>query len=246
VKIRGNRFTDEQIVSKVRKTQVILIAIFFVTSITVTLVTATQQTDNDQTDSDQTGSYQTDSNQPRVFSAVKSSFTGYPTSGSAPLNVYFQDQSSSTYSIKSWDWDFGDGDTSTLRNPTHIYTTPGKYTVSLMITNSGGGTATYNKKDYINVDGGSTGDDGITCEFRTYPIAGTSGPAPLTVHFQDRSTSDSNIIAWDWDFGDGGTSTSKNPIHTYTTPDRYTVTLRVWDANGNAGTEVKTKYILAY
>nr|WP_319374734.1 DUF3344 domain-containing protein [uncultured Methanobacterium sp.] len=67
--------------------------------------------------------------------------------------VQFTD--SSTGSPTSWAWDFGDGGTSTLQNPTHTYTTSGNYTVSLTATNEGG-SDTETKTNYItavpNVD----------------------------------------------------------------------------------------------
>ena len=54
-------------------------------------------------------------------------FTSSVTSGIAPLNVVFSD--TSTGPPNSWFWDFGDGATSTDQNPTHIYSTPGTYTI---------------------------------------------------------------------------------------------------------------------
>lgn len=81
------------------------------------------------------------------------SFTATPTTGEAPLNVHFTD--TSTKGPTSWNWDFGDGTTSTIQNPKHNYTTPGTYTVSLTARNSEGGN-TKTKKDYITV----TGDPG--------------------------------------------------------------------------------------
>jgi PGF-pre-PGF domain-containing protein len=59
----------------------------------------------------------------------------------------------------------------------------------------------------------------------------TSGYAPLSVQFTDRS---GNAIGWNWDFGDGETSTEKNPRHTYSTAGNYTVNLTVNNANGTA------------
>ncbi len=52
-----------------------------------------------------------------------------------------------------------------------------------------------------------------------------SGPAPLTVLFEDWSFGEP--AEWSWDFGDGGTSAEQNPLHTYTAPGSYTVTLTV-------------------
>ena len=73
-------------------------------------------------------------------------FSANPTRGSAPLTVSFTDQS--TGSITSWEWDFGDGSTSTMQNPTHTYTDPGTYTVSLTVTGPEG-SDTNTKADYI-------------------------------------------------------------------------------------------------
>ena len=63
-------------------------------------------------------------------------FTASPTSGTAPLNVQFTD--TSTGNPTSWSWTFGDGGTSTAKNPTHQYANPGTYTVSLTASNTAG------------------------------------------------------------------------------------------------------------
>jgi PKD repeat protein len=68
----------------------------------------------------------------------------------------------------------------------------------------------------------------------------TSGPAPLTVQFTDTSTG--TPTAWTWAFGDGVTSTDQHPVHTYTDPGTYTVSLTVDDAAGS-DTETKADYI---
>ncbi|MCX7918740.1 MAG: PKD domain-containing protein [bacterium] len=75
-------------------------------------------------------------------------FYGTPTTGTAPLTVNFYDTSSGNPT--GWNWSFGDGTTGTVRNPTHTYTAPGNYTVTLIATNQyGSGTVT--KIGYINV-----------------------------------------------------------------------------------------------
>jgi PKD repeat protein len=75
-------------------------------------------------------------------------FSGDPTSGQAPLTVNFTDLS--VGDPTSWDWDFGDGNTSTDQNPTHQYAANGTYTVSLTATNAYG-SDTETKVDYITV-----------------------------------------------------------------------------------------------
>lgn len=73
-------------------------------------------------------------------------FNGIPLTGRVPLTVAFTD--SSINSPTSWAWDFGDYSTSTVQNPSHTYTTAGKYTISLMATNTGGSN-TLIKTKYI-------------------------------------------------------------------------------------------------
>lgn len=75
-------------------------------------------------------------------------FSASLTSGTVPLTVSFNDLS--TNSPSAWLWDFGDGETSTGQNPSHTYTTPGDYTVSLTATNDYG-SETEVRPDYIEV-----------------------------------------------------------------------------------------------
>jgi serine protease len=154
-------------------------------------------------------------------------FTGSPTSGCAPLAVTFTDQS--TGDITSWSWTFGDGGTSAAQNPSHTYTSAGKYTVSLTVTGPGGSDI-ETKTNYITVS------SSVTAAFVGSP---TSGTAPLTVNFTDQSTG--VPTAWSWNFGDGGTSTAQNPSHAYAA-GTYTVTLTASNACGS-DQEIKTNYI---
>ncbi len=76
-------------------------------------------------------------------------FSGTPTSGTAPLSVTFTD--SSTNSPTAWSWDFGDGNTSTVQNPSHSFTTADVYTVRLKATNSYGNN-TKTQVNYITAN----------------------------------------------------------------------------------------------
>ena len=67
------------------------------------------------------------------------SFTAKPVSGIAPFAVQFTD--TSTYYPTSWLWDFGDGGISSLQNPSHTYTVPGTYTVTLKVSNPVGSSS---------------------------------------------------------------------------------------------------------
>jgi PKD repeat protein len=158
-------------------------------------------------------------------------FSGTPVSGNIPLTVTFTD--ASTNSPTSWAWTFGDGGTSTLQNPSHIYTAAGTYTVALTATNAYGSN-TLTKTSYITASANAP-----VAAFSGTP---TSGSIPLTVTFTDASTY--SPTSWAWTFGDGGTSTLQNPSHIYTVAGTYTVALTATNAYGS-NTLTKTSYITA-
>jgi len=164
-------------------------------------------------------------------SAPVAAFSGTPLSGTVPLTVQFTD--TSTNSPTSWLWTFGDGGTATSKNPSHLYTTVGTYTITLTATNSVGSN-TLTKTAYITVISGSSAP---VAAFSGTPVSGT---VPLTVQFTDISTN--TPTSWAWTFGDGGTSTSKNPSHLYATVGTYTVTLTATNSVGS-NTLTKTAYI---
>jgi PKD repeat protein len=115
-----------------------------------------------------------------------------------------------------WDWDFGDGTSSSVQNPSKTYTTPGTYTVTLIVSNDAGSSAPF------------TG----TVTVAESPVAGfVAAESGLSIGFTD--TSINAPTAWTWDFGDGTTSTSQSPSHTYAAPGTYTVSLTVSNAAGS-------------
>lgn len=85
---------------------------------------------------------------PKTSQAAVAAFSASRTSGKAPLKVTFADKSKGTPS--SWKWSFGDGKSSTTKNPVHTYSKAGKYTVSLTVKNSKGSN-TKTIKNYITV-----------------------------------------------------------------------------------------------
>ncbi|MFN8187625.1 MAG: PKD domain-containing protein [Gaiellales bacterium] len=164
--------------------------------------------------------------------APTAGFTADSTDGTPPLAVGFTD--TSTGSPTSWSWDFGDpgspDNTSTLQNPSHVYTVPGVYTVTLTATNDQGSDG-ETKIGYVTV----------AAVIADFSADQTSGTAPLTVSFTDASLGSPS--AWSWDFGDPGspdnTSVLRNPSHTYSAPGLYTVTLTASNLDG-FDTETKT------
>ncbi len=141
-------------------------------------------------------------------------FTATPTSGTNPLPVDFTDTSTGA-TVTAWSWDFGDGQTSTGANPTHIYGTPGLHSVSLTVFVGGQGE-TVSKTDLIDVAPAPL--------VPAFSAAPTTGVNPLTVRFTDETTG-TPPTAWLWDFGDGASSTEQHPSHTYAGDTSYSVSL---------------------
>ena len=160
-------------------------------------------------------------------------FTASPISGCSPLIINLQDLSSGNPT--SWAWDFGNGNTSTLQNPTAAYFTPGSYTVSLTVTNLNGSN-TLTRSQYITVY------ENPVVNFTSNT---TSGCFPLPVQFSDLSTpgTGNTNVSWLWDFGNGVTSTLQNPLITYAVAGTYSVSLRVTNDKGCTKLHSHTNYI---
>jgi PKD repeat protein len=125
-------------------------------------------------------------------------------------------------------WNFGDGSTSTAKNPIHEYTTPEAVLVSLLITDDEGAThtATLTIVIFPTIR--------PVAEFSHEPEGGTIHD---TVAFIDESRDeDGSILIWEWDFGDGETSSRKDPTHTFEDKGTHRVTLTVEDDDGNTDT----------
>lgn len=138
-------------------------------------------------------------------------------------SVHFTDQSYVALPsvVNSWQWDFGDGNTSTAQHPVHLYAAPGSYAVTLYITSSNGcfGTLT----DTVNVF------DYPQTSFTSSDIC-LNSPSPFTN--TSVNPSDGTISNFIWDFGDGNQNTvDQNPTHTYTSSGTYTVQLINYSSN---------------
>jgi PKD repeat protein len=145
--------------------------------------------------------------------APNADFSAEPTTGNSPLTVAFTDRS--TGYPTSWNWNFGDGKESSERNPVHTYWSSGEYTVTLTASNEFG-SSDVSKAYFIHVI------PPLKARFIADP---KTGIVPLVVKFTDTSTG--NPESWNWDFGDGSTSTGPNPVHAFTTAGAFDVTLTV-------------------
>jgi PKD repeat protein len=147
------------------------------------------------------------------------SFTFSPSSPLVSQTVQFTD--TSTNSPTSWSWNFGDLGTSSVRNPTHAWSAPGYYTVTLTATNGNGSNQTSR---LVTVS--SSGSAPIA-NFRFSPASPLVNQA---VQFTDTSTG--SPTSWSWNFGDTGTSALQNSTHTWVATGSYTVMLTAANASG--------------
>ncbi len=136
------------------------------------------------------------------------------------LAVTFTDASTNTPT--KWSWSFGDADNSksTERNPIHQYSLAGTYTVTLKVENAGGSSE---RSKFVTLSTGTP----IAASFDYEQDPNDS----KKVQFFDRSTGDPT--SWSWSFGDNGTSSARNPSHTYTTEGTFTVKLTVSNAHSS-------------
>jgi len=119
----------------------------------------------------------------------------------------------SSTGANSYEWDFGNGQTSTAVNPQATFDTVGTYTITLVTTNTFG-----------------CADSAMqTFEVGEQPLAqftlnNAAGCGPLAVNFVNQTI---DGVSYIWDFGDGESSTLANPVHVYTPPGTYNVSLTV-------------------
>jgi len=165
-------------------------------------------------------------------SSPSASFTASVTSGCSPLNVQFTNTSTGAI---TYYWDLGNGNTSTLTDPSNLFTSAGSYTVTLIATDANGIKDTARYVNYISVV--------------AEPSAGfyaTSLASCLdnnSFSFVNTSIGASSYL---WDFGDGILSTQQSPVHSYTLSGSFTVTLIVTNTYGCSDQKILNQYITVY
>jgi len=147
---------------------------------------------------------------------------------------YYYPEDNSMYTIQfmdmslgfpdTWDWDFGDGGTSTEQNPVYTYDDEGDYYVSLTIS-SDSLDCTSTVEMLVRVGDSIWYPDSCLAMFYTYPDQENF----LTMNFMDMSIgiNGNPPDSWYWDFGDGTTSNEQNPVHTYSEEGMYEVCLTI-------------------
>ena len=244
----------------------------------------------------------------RIVSGIKADFNNTVNGNCRPpFTANFSNQSSGPGSL-SYTWDLGNGNTSTLRNPSSPYNAAGTYPVTLTTYSDFGCSNTIQKNIVIRSSNTVIGGPDSICVNKPLNFVNTSAPAPissvwtfddgsqstainasksfstpgphivklvntysyckdsitktiyvvtpprvdftsttvlackppLTVNFADVSP---NSVAWRWDFGDGGTSTLQNPVHTYNNAGQFNVSLTITSSFGCTNTLVRNVFV---
>ena len=144
---------------------------------------------------------------------------------SQPFTYQFVDLS--VGNIENRIWDFGDGKTVNETNPTHTYYQSGEYQVCLSISDGQGNCSdVFCETIYVDII--------PDCSANFVYLQDETNP--FTFNFSDNSTGE--IINWNWDFGDGTTSSGQNPVHTFTEEGFYVVCLDVADSTGQCSDQL--------
>lgn len=152
-----------------------------------------------------------------IVTVPGAAFSASNTTGCGPLAVQYNNLSSANATSYNWSFPGGSPASSTFRDPIVTYTMPGTYGATLIAGNSAGfDTITVSSIVTVNA----------------LPAAGFTGTSNVFVaNFTNTST---NSTAYSWDFGDGGSSSDTNPMHTYAADGAYTVVLTATNACGTA------------
>lgn len=143
--------------------------------------------------------------------------------GCDPLTVTFANNSTNLSNDVTYLWSFGNGDESSDQNPSHTFTGPGTYTISLTVTNDGLCSNINTQNSYIVVY------ETPVAEFDADPMETVLEAS--TIKFTNSSTGNDQLN-YHWDFGDGTTSDQKDPSHTYSETGTFTVVLTTGTDNG--------------
>ncbi|RNL50574.1 PKD domain-containing protein [Pedobacter jejuensis] len=160
-------------------------------------------------------------------------FTSDKTIGCSGTVISFKNNSKNAITYL---WDFGDGTTSTAFEPQHTFTgTATHYTVSLKATNLQGCSNTSIIPNYINL---------VAPPQSIFTVLPGNELSIPNFAFSFRDASLNGAGSWEWNFGDGSTSTLQNPTHTYANVGDYTVTLKVLNKEGCPGTSSQVVRII--
>lgn len=153
--------------------------------------------------------------------------------GCVHSDVVFEYKTESEDEITKYHWEFGDGGSSTEKNPVYQYNKGGIYSVSLTVTDESGCKSTVKKDDFVEL----TNKLDLSFEAETLEVC----QAPLSTTFTPFLSE--SVSNFHWDFGDGEESEEQNPSHTYANDGVYSVTLTTQSKTGCVSTKTIYDYV---
>ncbi len=135
---------------------------------------------------------------------------------------FYDDSIDDDGTIMAWQWDFDDGEYAIIKNPTHVYSSPGTYDVELTVIDNNGSTNSTSKQVTV-INASPTADAGPD-QVVNNTLVSFDGT--------DSSDPDGTIVSYNWNFGDMKTGTGVTTTHNYSDDGVYTATLNVTDNDG--------------
>jgi PKD repeat protein len=173
----------------------------------------------------------------------------YSQTSYVPLTIKFSENSTDTDGyVEQWEWNFGDGSSSvitdpTLKNTTHIYANPGRYIVTLAVTDNGLPIGINKKTTSRTITVIVAPPPPNIPPVASFTVDKNNLPAIFTSTFTDQSTdSDGTIVSWLWELPNNQniifdtTNYSKTVLYTFTKSGTYTIKLTVTDNKGTSST----------
>lgn len=170
---------------------------------------------------------------PRGLAQLSVDFSNSKSGGCSPLVVTFTPTLYGSSAGATYQWDLGNGNTSTTANPQAIYTTVGTYTVTLTVSSGGrSASASHPVTVYASPTAGFAASANLVCS------------TPVTFTSNSQAGDGSYLTGWLWDFGDGSTQNASSTVtHPYTTVGTMTVSLTVSDNHGCTASATQSNLI---
>ena len=153
-----------------------------------------------------------------------------------PAEFSAEDSNDPNDPIASYHWEFGDGTMATGSVVFHTYPKAGEYTITLILTDSKGGETCLIRDIQVALTTPPIADFSLVLE----PDQEVARAADLLTFQDESSDADSEIITWEWHFGDGNEASGEQATHSYKTYGEYVVELRVTDTQGEVGVQTRS------
>jgi PKD repeat protein len=169
-----------------------------------------------------------------LASCQKTPTASFTTSSTTPKTGEIVSFNNTSENAESFNWNFGDGGTSTQENPNHTYANVGNYSVSLEVLSKNG-----KQKDIATIAISVNQNITILAPVANFSYSPSSPGVGSQILFSDESTN--SPTSWQWNFGDGEVSNQKNPSHTFSSFGNFPVVLT---STNSAGSSSITKNIV--